>query len=57
MTWIIEKFKYDKTMECPDCDGWGYSDWQQTNSPMHHGFKFYDCENCEGVGTIVKETK
>lgn len=57
MTWIIEKFKYDETMECPDCDGWGYSDWQQTNSPMHHGFKFYDCENCEGLGTIVKETE
>ena len=27
------------------------------NKQIHHGFKFYDCENCEGVGTIVKETK
>tara|TARA_R110002050_G_scaffold78551_3_gene167848 strand:+ start:1440 stop:1613 length:174 start_codon:yes stop_codon:yes gene_type:complete len=54
MNWIINN-KLDETIDCPDCDGQGYSSWEHTRAFNFSGITFNDCQECEGLGTIIKE--
>ena len=54
MNWIINN-KLAETIDCPDCDGQGYSSWQHTRAFNFSGITFNDCQECEGLGTIIKE--